>query len=138
MSSAARLVVKKIVMDQSYGKNSFYAMADGAVFEYDRDKCSVTDWFPLGMKSRKPKLIYDNVERRSRFGNKNNVLLFCLCSMGCQPTRLLKHQSISQLISLPLCLSVSPSLSLCLSLSLSLCLSLSLSRPDITILVEWA
>ena len=64
MSSAARPVVKKIVMDQSYGKNSFYAMTDGAVFEYDRDKCSVTDWFPLGMKSRKPELIYDNVERR--------------------------------------------------------------------------
>ena len=50
VSSAARPVVKKIVMDQRYGKNS---MTDGAIFEYDRDKCSVTDWFPLGMKSRK-------------------------------------------------------------------------------------
>ena len=56
-------VVKKIVIDQSYGKYSFYAMTDGAVFEYDRDKCSVTDWFPLGMKGNKTKLIYNNVER---------------------------------------------------------------------------
>ena len=63
MSSAARPVVKKIVMDQRYGKKSFYAMTDGAVFEYDRDKCSVTDWFPLGVKGRKINLIYDNVER---------------------------------------------------------------------------
>ena len=63
VSSAARPVVKKIVMDQRYGKNSFYTMTDGAVFEYDQDKCSVTDWFPLGMKGKKPKLIYDNVER---------------------------------------------------------------------------
>ena len=42
-------------------------MTDGAIFEYDRDKCSVTDWFPLGMKGgggrKKSKLIYDNVER---------------------------------------------------------------------------
>ena len=63
VSSAARPVVKKIVMDQRDGKNSFYAMTDGAVFEYDRDKCSVTDWFPLGIKGKKTKLIYDNVER---------------------------------------------------------------------------
>ena len=63
VSSAARPVVKKIVMDQRDGKNSFYAMTDGAIFEYDPDKCSVTDWFPLGIKSRKPKLIYNNVER---------------------------------------------------------------------------
>ena len=53
MSSAARPVVKKIVIDQRDGKNSFYAMTDGAIFEYDRDKCSVTDWFPLGMKGKK-------------------------------------------------------------------------------------
>ena len=32
VSSAARPVVKKIVMDQRDGKNSFYAMTDGAVF----------------------------------------------------------------------------------------------------------
>ena len=57
MSSAARHVVKKIVMDQRYGKNSFYAMTDDAIFEYDRDKCSVTDWFPLGVNGTKPKLI---------------------------------------------------------------------------------
>ena len=38
-------------------------MADGAIFEYDRDKCSVTDWFPLGVNGTKPKLIYDNTER---------------------------------------------------------------------------
>ena len=63
VSSAARPVVKKIVMDQRDGKNSFYAMNDGAIFEYDRDKCSVTDWFPLGIKGKKTKLIYDNVER---------------------------------------------------------------------------
>ena len=50
VSSAARPVVKKMVMDQRDGKNSFYAVTDGAIFEYDRDKCSVTDWFPLGMK----------------------------------------------------------------------------------------
>ena len=53
VSSAARPVVKKIVMDQRDGKNSFYAMTDGAIFEYDRDKCSVTDWFPLGIKGQK-------------------------------------------------------------------------------------
>ena len=65
VSSAARPVVKNIVIDQRYGKNSFYAMTDGAIFEYDRDKYSVTDWFPLGMKgkTKKSKLIYDNVER---------------------------------------------------------------------------
>ena len=63
VSSAARLVVRKIVMDQRYGKNSFYTMTDGAVFVYDRDKCSVTDWFPLGIKGKRTKLIYDNVER---------------------------------------------------------------------------
>ena len=81
VSSVARPVVKKIVMDQRDGKNSFYAMTDGAIFEYDRDKCSVTDWFPLGIKGNPPKkkkqqqqqqqqqnknktkLIYDNVER---------------------------------------------------------------------------
>ena len=40
-------------MDQRDGKNSFYAMTDGAIFEYDRDKCSVTDWFPLGIKGKK-------------------------------------------------------------------------------------
>ena len=50
VSSAARPVVKNIVMDQRDGKNSFYAMTDGTIFVYDRDKCSVTDWFPLGMK----------------------------------------------------------------------------------------
>ena len=61
--SAARPVVKKILMDQRCGKNSFYAMAGGAIFEYDRDKCSVTDWFPFGMEGKKQKLIYDNVER---------------------------------------------------------------------------
>ena len=65
MSSAARPVVKKIVMDQRDGKNSFYAMTDGAIFVYDRDKCSVTGWFLLGMKGRKPKLIYGNAERWS-------------------------------------------------------------------------
>ena len=32
VSSAARPVVKKIVMDQRDGKNSFYAMTDGAFF----------------------------------------------------------------------------------------------------------
>ena len=63
VSSAARPVVKKIVMDQRDGKNSFYAMTDGAIFEYDRDKCSVTDWFPLGIKGKKTKLIYYNLER---------------------------------------------------------------------------
>ena len=63
VSSAARRVVKKIVMDQRDGKNSFYAMADGAIFDYDRDKCSGTDWFPLGVNGTKPKLIYDNIER---------------------------------------------------------------------------
>ena len=63
VSSAARPVAKKIGMAQRCGKNSFYAMTDGAIFEYDRDKCSVTDWFPLGMKSRKPKLIFNNEER---------------------------------------------------------------------------
>ena len=55
MSSAARPVVKKIVMNQRDGKNSFCAMTDGAIFEYDRDKCSVTDRFPLGMKGKKKK-----------------------------------------------------------------------------------
>ena len=25
----------------------------GAIFEYDRDKCSVTDWFPFGMEGKK-------------------------------------------------------------------------------------
>ena len=50
VSFAARPVVKKMVMDQRDGKNSFYAVTDGAIFEYDRDKCSVTDWFPLGVK----------------------------------------------------------------------------------------
>ena len=53
VSSAARPVVKKIVMDQRDGKNSFYAVTDGALFEYDRDKCSVTDRFPLGVKGKK-------------------------------------------------------------------------------------
>ena len=37
VSSAARPVVKKNVMDQRYGKNSLRAMTDGAVFECDRD-----------------------------------------------------------------------------------------------------
>ena len=55
VSSAARPVVKKIVIDQRDGKNSFYAMTDGAIFEYDRDKCSVTDWFALGIKGKKKK-----------------------------------------------------------------------------------
>ena len=32
VSSAARPVVKKIVMDQRDGKNSFYAMTDGGIF----------------------------------------------------------------------------------------------------------
>ena len=63
VSSAARPVVKKIVMDQRCGKSLFYAMTDGTIFEYDWDKCSVTDWFPLGVKSRKTNLIYDIVER---------------------------------------------------------------------------
>ena len=55
VSSAARPVVKKIVMDQRDGKNSFYAMTDGAIFEYDRDRCSVTNWFSLGIKGKKQK-----------------------------------------------------------------------------------
>ena len=63
VSSAARPVVKKLAMVQRDGKNSFYAMTDDGIFEYDRDKCSVTDWFPLGIKGKKTKLIYDNVER---------------------------------------------------------------------------
>ena len=67
VSSAARPVVEKIVMDQRDGKNSFHAVTDGAVFEYDRDKRSVTDWFPLGVKGRKLNLIYDNVERWPEF-----------------------------------------------------------------------
>ena len=55
VSFAARPVVKKIVMDQRDGKNSFYAMTDGAIFEYDRDRCSVTNWFSLGIKGKKQK-----------------------------------------------------------------------------------
>ena len=51
-SSAARPVVKKIVRDQRYGKYSLYATVDGAVFEYDLNKC-VTDWFPIGLKAGK-------------------------------------------------------------------------------------
>ena len=51
VSSVARPEVKKIVMDQRYGKHSLYAMTDGAIFEYDRDRCSVIDCFPLGMKA---------------------------------------------------------------------------------------
>ena len=43
--------------------HSMLWLHDGAIFEYDRDKCSVTDWFPLGVKGRKTNLIYDNVER---------------------------------------------------------------------------
>ena len=62
-SSAARPVVKKIVRDQRYGKYSLYATTDGAVFEYDLNKCCVTDWFPLGLKGRKTKMTYGNVER---------------------------------------------------------------------------
>ena len=59
VSSAARPVVKNIAMDQRYGKNSFYAMTDGAIFEYDRDKCSVTDWFLLGKKGGEKKIEAD-------------------------------------------------------------------------------
>ena len=59
MSSAARLVVKKIVMNHRDGKNSFCAMTDGAIFEYDRDKCSVTDWFLLGKKGGEKKIEAD-------------------------------------------------------------------------------
>ena len=66
VSSAARPVVKKIVMDQRDGNNSFYAMTDGAIFEYDRDKCSVTDWFPLGMKGKKRKKKKDSYLRQRR------------------------------------------------------------------------
>ena len=51
VSFAARPVVKKTVMDQRYGKNSLHAMTDGAVFECDRDKCSVIGCFSLGMKA---------------------------------------------------------------------------------------
>ena len=64
VSSAARPLVKNIVMDQRYGKNSFYAMTDGAIFEYDRDECSVTDWFPLGMKGGKKKKIEADLWQR--------------------------------------------------------------------------
>ena len=35
VSSAARPVVKKIVMDQRCGKSLFYAMTDGTIFEYN-------------------------------------------------------------------------------------------------------
>ena len=51
-SSAARAVVKNIVRDQRYGKYSLCATADGAVFEYDLNKC-VTHWFPIGLKAGK-------------------------------------------------------------------------------------
>ena len=64
VSSAAQPVLKKILRDQTYGKYSPYATTDGAVFEYDLNKCCVTDWFPLGLKGRKTKMTYDNVERR--------------------------------------------------------------------------
>ena len=53
VSSAARPVVRKIVRDQRYGKYSLYATTDGAVFEYDLNKCCVADWFPLGLNCRK-------------------------------------------------------------------------------------
>ena len=43
VSSAARAVVKQIVRDQRYGKHSLYAMTDGAVLEYDLNKCCVSD-----------------------------------------------------------------------------------------------
>ena len=49
-SFAARPVVQKIVRDHRHGKNSFYATTDGAVFEYDLNKCCVIDWFPLRLK----------------------------------------------------------------------------------------
>ena len=39
-------------------------MTDGAIFEYDRDKCSVTDWFPLGIKGKKKKKRADLWQRR--------------------------------------------------------------------------
>ena len=52
VSSSARAVVKNIVRDQRYGKYSLCATADGAVFEYDLNKC-VTHWFPIGLKAGK-------------------------------------------------------------------------------------
>ena len=55
--------MKKIVRDQRYGKYSLYATVDGAVFEYDLSKCCVTDWLPLGLKGRKTKMTYNNVEK---------------------------------------------------------------------------
>ena len=61
--SAARPVVKTIVTDQRYGKYSLCATIDGAVFEYDLNKCCVTDWFPLGLTGRRTKMTYVNVER---------------------------------------------------------------------------
>ena len=56
VSSAAQPVLKKILRDQTYGKYSPYATTDGAVFEYDLNKCCVTDWFPLGLKGSKTKI----------------------------------------------------------------------------------
>ena len=65
---------------------------------------------------------------------REQLLLFCVCSMGSQPTRVLNHQSVCLSVCLCLSLSVclSDSLSLCLFLSLlclSLCLSLSVCLP---------
>ena len=61
--SAAGPVVKKIVRYQRYGKYSFYATTDGAVFQCELNKCCVIDWFPLGLKDSKTKMTYDNIER---------------------------------------------------------------------------
>ena len=38
-------------------------MTDNTMFEYDMKKCSVVDWFPLGMKGSKMKTTCENVER---------------------------------------------------------------------------
>ena len=63
VSSAARPDVKQIGRDHRHKKYSFYVTVDGAVFEYGLNKCRVVDWFPLGLKGRKTKMTYDNVER---------------------------------------------------------------------------
>ena len=47
VTAASRPIVRKVVLDHHYGKNSLFALTDGIVFEYGLTEGEVILWFPF-------------------------------------------------------------------------------------------
>ena len=56
VATASRPAVRKVALDHSYRKNSFFALAYGIVFEYGLTEGRVTLWFPFEPSHTEPVL----------------------------------------------------------------------------------